>query len=108
MSKKFKPNPYITLLRNIKQLDTKINFAYRLKDSNKIYIYMVESMLFDERNHPHPNRLCRILVNDINFLKSRGYDVHQVYEPDFDLIIFFVEHNDSLINLLPNLKRFKR
>ena len=108
MAKKFKPNPYITCLRNIKDLNQKINLAYKLKEEDKIYIYMVEAFYEDDRKKLKYNPLCNPISRDISFLVSRGYDVHQVFEPQFDLILFFVEHDDTLINLLSNLKRFKR
>lgn len=108
MAKKFKPNPYITCLRNIKDLDKKINLAYKFKDENKIYIYMVEAFFDDDKKRFKYNPLCNPLSKDISFLVSRGYDVHQVFEPKFDLILFFVEHDDTLIKLLSNLNLFKR
>ena len=108
MTKKFKPNPYISCLRNIKDINKKINLAYKLKEQDKIYIYMVEAFYEDERKKFKYNPLCNPISRDISFLVSRGYDVHQVYEPQFDLILFFVEHDDTLINLLSNLNRFKR
>lgn len=108
MAKKFKRNPYITFLRNINDLDQKINLAYKLKDEDKIYIYMVEAFYEDDRKKFKYNPLCNSITKDISFLVSRGYDVHQVFEPNFDLILFFVEHDDTLIKLLSNLKLFKR
>lgn len=108
MAKKYKPNPYISCLRNIKDLDQKINLAYKLKDENKIYVYMVEAFSDDERKKFKYNPLCNLISKDISFLVSRGYDVHQVFEPKFDLLLFFVEHDDTLIKLLSNLKLFKR
>lgn len=108
MANKFKPNPYITCLRNIKDINQKINMAYKLKEEDKIYIYMVEAFYEDDRKKFKYNPLCNPISRDISFLVSRGYDVHQVFEPQFDLILFFVEHDDTLINLLSNLKRFKR
>lgn len=108
MAKKFKSNPYISCLRNIKDIDQKINLAYKLKDEDKIYIYMVDAFYEDDRKKIKYNPLCKQISQDISFLVSRGYDVHQVYEPKFDLILFFVEHDDTLIKLLSNLKLFKR
>lgn len=108
MTKKFKPDPYITCLRNIKDIDKKINKAYELKDEDKIYIYMVEAFYENDKKKFKYNPLCNLLSKDIAFLVSKGYDVHQVFEPKFDLILFFVEHDDTLINLLFNLKHFKR
>ncbi len=108
MAKKFKPNPYITCLRNIKDIDEKINKAYEFKVEDKIYIYMVEAFNDNDNKGLKSNPLCSPLSKDISFLVSRGYDVHQVFEPKFDLILFFVEHDDTLINLLSNLKLFQR
>lgn len=108
MAKKFKPDRYITCLRNIKDIDQKINLAYKLKDEDKIFIFMVEAFNEDDRKKLKLNPLCHTVSKDISFLESRGYDVLQVFEPKFDLILFFVEHDDTLIKLLSNLKLFKR
>lgn len=108
MAKKFKPDPYISFLRNIKDIDKKINIAYKLKDEDKIYVYMVEAFYEDDKKRFKYNPLCTPISKDISFLVSKGYDVHQVFEPNFDLILFFVEHDDSLIKILSNLKLFKR
>ena len=108
MAKKYKQNSYITCLRNIKDLDQKINMAYKLKDEDKIYIFMVEAFYQDDKKKFKSNPQCNSLSKDISFLASRGYDVHQVFEPNFDLILFFVEHDDTLIKLLSNLNLFKR
>lgn len=108
MAKKFKPDPYINCLRNIKDIDKKINKAYEFKEQDKIYVYMVEAFYEEDNKRFKYNPLCNPISKDISFLVSRGYDVHQVFEPKFDLLLFFVEHDDLLINLLSNLKRFKR
>ncbi len=108
MAKNRKLDYNISILRNIKDLNTKINKAYELKKQNKIYIYCADMFMYDERNQRIINPLIRSLVKDISYLQFKGYDVHSVIEPQFELLLFFVEHNDKLINLLSNLKTFQR
>ncbi len=108
MAKSRKPDYYISLLRGIKDLNQKINLAYELKEQNKIYIYAADMFDYDSNNNRKINPLIRSLVKDISYLQIRGYDVHSSIEPQFEIYLFFVEHNDSIINLLSNLKRFKR
>ncbi len=108
MAKSRKLDYFISNLRDIKDLNTKINKAYELKEQNKIYIYCADMFIYDKSNHRKYNPLIRSLVKDISYLQVRGYDVHSAIEPQFELLLFFVEHNDSLINLLSNLKQFQR
>lgn len=108
MAKSRKLDYFISNLRNIKDLNAKINEAYKLKEQNKIYIYCADMFIYDESNKRKINPLIRSLVRDISYLQARGYDVHSAIEPQFEILLFFVEHNDLLINLLSNLKHFKR